>query len=68
MTAKYGAKRRLAILGTAMMATSSATLQQKSQIYWSFGGRHWSIQCSAYDTFGLMGYRLPNIDNIAKKA
>ncbi|MEZ8633765.1 sulfatase-like hydrolase/transferase, partial [Vibrio lentus] len=67
MTAKYGAKRRLAILGTAMMAASSATFAaEKPNILVIWGDDIGQSNVSAY-TFGLMGYRTPNIDSIAKE-
>ncbi|PTO97068.1 arylsulfatase [Vibrio sp. 10N.286.48.B8] len=67
MTAKYGAKRRLAILGTAMMAASSATFAaEKPNILVIWGDDIGQSNVSAY-TFGLMGYKTPNIDSIAKE-
>lgn len=67
MTAKYGVKRRLAILGTAMMAASTTTFAaEKPNILVIWGDDIGQSNVSAY-TFGLMGYQTPNIDSIAKE-
>ena len=67
MTAKYGVKRRLAILGTAMMAASTTTFAaEKPNILVIWGDDIGQSNVSAY-TFGLMGYKTPNIDSIAKE-
>lgn len=67
MTAKYGVKRRLAILDTAMMAASTTTFAaEKPNILVIWGDDIGQSNVSAY-TFGLMGYQTPNIDSIAKE-
>ncbi|MFA0035621.1 arylsulfatase [Vibrio sp. 10N.261.52.A1] len=67
MTAKYGVKRRLAILGTAMIAASTTTFAaEKPNILVIWGDDIGQSNVSAY-TFGLMGYQTPNIDSIAKE-
>ena len=66
MTAKYGGKRRLAIVGTAMRAASTAAFAaEKPNILVIWGDDIGQSNVSAY-TFGLMGYKTPNIDSIAK--
>ncbi|MCG9693652.1 arylsulfatase [Vibrio sp. Isolate22] len=67
MTAKYGVKRRLAILVIAMMAASTTTFAaEKPNILVIWGDDIGQSNVSAY-TFGLMGYQTPNIDSIAKE-
>ncbi|MFA0520536.1 sulfatase-like hydrolase/transferase, partial [Vibrio sp. 10N.222.55.E8] len=58
---------RLAILGTAMMAASTTTFAaEKPNILVIWGDDIGQSNVSAY-TFGLMGYKTPNIDSIAKE-
>ncbi|HCG7227395.1 TPA: arylsulfatase [Vibrio parahaemolyticus] len=67
MTAKYGVKRRLAILAAALIgATSSSIAAEKPNILVIWGDDIGQSNLSAY-TFGLMGYKTPNIDSIAKE-
>lgn len=67
MTAKYGVKRRLAILAASLIgATSSSIAAEKPNILVIWGDDIGQSNLSAY-TFGLMGYKTPNIDSIAKE-
>lgn len=67
MTAKYGVKRRLAILAATLIgATSSSIAAEKPNILVIWGDDIGQSNLSAY-TFGLMGYKTPNIDSIAKE-
>ncbi|MGR5158077.1 arylsulfatase [Vibrio owensii] len=67
MTANYGVKRRLAILAAAFIgATSSSIAAEKPNILVIWGDDIGQSNISAY-TFGLMGYKTPNIDSIAKE-
>jgi arylsulfatase len=66
MTAKYGVKRRLAILGSAMLVATSTMAAEKPNILVIWGDDIGQSNVSAY-TFGLMGYQTPNIDSIAKE-
>ncbi|HHG3488983.1 TPA: arylsulfatase [Vibrio parahaemolyticus] len=67
MTAKYGVKCRLAILAAALIgATSSSIAAEKPNILVIWGDDIGQSNLSAY-TFGLMGYKTPNIDSIAKE-
>lgn len=67
MTAKYGVKRRLAILAAALIgATGSSIAAEKPNILVIWGDDIGQSNVSAY-TFGLMGYKTPNIDSIAKE-
>ncbi len=67
MTANYGVKRRLAILAAAFIgATSSSIAAEKPNILVIWGDDIGQSNISAY-TFGLMGYKTPNIDRIAKE-
>lgn len=67
MRTKYGLKRRLAILTTAFIgATSSSFAAEKPNILVIWGDDIGQSNISAY-TFGLMGYKTPNIDRIANE-
>ncbi|CAH1567318.1 Arylsulfatase [Vibrio owensii] len=67
MRTKYGLKRRLAILTTAFIgATSSSFAAEKPNILVIWGDDIGQSNISAY-TFGLMGYKTPNIDRIASE-
>ena len=55
MTAKYGVKRRLAILGSAMLVATSTMAAEKPNILVIWGDDIGQSNVSAY-TFGLMGY------------
>lgn len=60
-------KRRLAILAAAFIgATSSSIAAEKPNILVIWGDDIGQSNISAY-TFGLMGYKTPNIDSIAKE-
>eukprot|EP00487_Bulimina_marginata_P006441 TRINITY_DN259_c0_g1_i2.p1 TRINITY_DN259_c0_g1~~TRINITY_DN259_c0_g1_i2.p1 ORF type:complete len:416 (+),score=144.99 TRINITY_DN259_c0_g1_i2:96-1250(+) len=67
MTARYGVKRRLAILAAALIGTvGSSVAAEKPNILVIWGDDIGQSNVSAY-TFGLMGYKTPNIDSIAKE-
>ena len=54
MTAKYGVKRRLAILGSALLAATSTMAAEKPNILVIWGDDIGQANVSAY-TFGLNG-------------
>ncbi|MEZ8822980.1 arylsulfatase [Vibrio amylolyticus] len=67
MTARYGVKRRLAILATTLMGVAGTSFAaDKPNILVIWGDDIGQSNVSAY-TFGLMGYKTPNIDSIAKE-
>ena len=67
MKANYGVKRRLAILATALMGVAGSSIAaEKPNILVIWGDDIGQSNVSAY-TFGLMGYKTPNIDSIAKE-
>ena len=67
MTVKYGVKRRLAILAAALLGvTTSSIAADKPNILVIWGDDIGQTNVSAY-TFGLVGYKTPNIDSIAKE-
>lgn len=64
---KKGTKRRLTILSAVLMGASGYTLAaEKPNILVIWGDDIGLSNISAY-TFGLMGYKTPNIDSIAKE-
>ena len=67
MEMKKGTQRRLSILGAVLMGASGYTLAaEKPNILVIWGDDIGQSNISAY-TFGLMGYKTPNIDSIAKE-
>ncbi len=67
MEVKKGTKRRLTILSAVLMGASGYTLAaEKPNILVIWGDDIGLSNISAY-TFGLMGYKTPNIDSIAKE-
>ncbi|GLT19808.1 arylsulfatase [Vibrio zhanjiangensis] len=67
MTIKYGVKRQLAILAAALLSvTTSSVAADKPNILVIWGDDIGQTNISAY-TFGLVGYKTPNIDSIAKE-
>lgn len=67
MTAFKGAKRRLAIIASVLFgATGTSFAAEKPNILVIWGDDIGQSNISAY-TFGLMGYKTPNIDRIAKE-
>ncbi|GAM64068.1 arylsulfatase [Vibrio ishigakensis] len=67
MTAFKGAKRRLAIIASVLLgAAGTSVAAEKPNILVIWGDDIGQSNISAY-TFGLMGYKTPNIDRIAKE-
>ena len=67
MEVKKGTQRRLSILAAVLMGASGYTLAaEKPNILVIWGDDIGQSNISAY-TFGLMGYKTPNIDSIAKE-
>ncbi len=67
MEVKKGTQRRLSILAAVLMGASGYTVAaEKPNILVIWGDDIGQSNISAY-TFGLMGYKTPNIDSIAKE-
>ena len=67
MPVRKGTHRRLSILAAVMMGASGYTIAaEKPNILVIWGDDIGQSNISAY-TFGLMGYKTPNIDSIAKE-
>ena len=67
MTVRKGTQRRLSILAAVLMGASGYSVAaEKPNILVIWGDDIGQSNISAY-TFGLMGYKTPNIDSIAKE-